>query len=555
MIGHLIPLPGLAVNSHAGHPPQFALKGIQQRQLQRRRAAEKRFRVVWRRDKIAAHRLRQRFNQGDNQLPSQTGDLPLKPGLFHLVEQRQRNMHRHAVGICARLELIGQTQFQIALVPEVRIVQLTDLLRAFFNQHTFFKVKQIRRLATGLLPPFIEVARGDDVMADALVVELKQRFVVDKNVAAARLMLQLFNLVAQLQVVTEEGVAGLPVALHQRMADKQFAAQRRVNLAVVDLTGRDDRQTVNGDLLRRHHRALRALPVRFAVRTFEQVLSDRLDPFRLYACGDTPPQAAGFHQLGDHRPFRRLFKQPGAGEDRKASVARAGVFLLIGIFHTDVRQQTGQQRGVNFAILCRFAIHRQAELFNDLTQLSVDILPLAHAQVVEKIDPALAAELVRGERFLLLAQVVPQVDERHEVGLFIVEAAMLLIGSLLLIHWPLARVLNRERRGDNHRLAHAAVFLRLQHHSCQTRIHRQLAELAPHRRQLIGGLLFVSGNRPQLFQQTHAVLNIAFIRRFNERESGNIAESERGHLQDNRRQVGAQNLRIGKFRARQEVLF
>ena len=57
-------------------------------------------------------------------------------------------------------------------------------------------------------------------MADTLVVELKQRFVVDKNIAAARLMLQLFNLVAQLQVVTEEGVTSLPVALHQRMADK-----------------------------------------------------------------------------------------------------------------------------------------------------------------------------------------------------------------------------------------------------------------------------------------------------------------------------------------------
>ena len=185
MIGHLIPLPGLAVNSHAGHPPQFALKGIQQRQLQRRRAAEKRVRVVWRRDKIAAHRLRQRFNQGDNQLPAQPRDLPLKPGLFHLVEQRQRNMHRHAVGVGARLELIGQTQLEVALMPEVRIVELADLLRAFLNQHALFKVEQIRRLAAGLLPPFIKVARGDDVMADALVVELKQRFVIDENVATA----------------------------------------------------------------------------------------------------------------------------------------------------------------------------------------------------------------------------------------------------------------------------------------------------------------------------------------------------------------------------------
>ena len=73
---------------------------------------------------------------------------------------------------------------------------------------------------------------------------------------------------------------------------------------------------------------------------------------------------------------------------------------------------------------------------------------------------------------MLLAQVVPQVDERQEVGLFVVEAAVFLVGRLLLVHWPLARILNRERRGDNHRLAHAAVFLRFQHHARQTRVHR-----------------------------------------------------------------------------------
>ena len=133
-------------------------------------------------------------------------------------------MHRHAVGVGARLELIGQTQLEVALMPEVRIVEFADLLRAFLNQHALFKVEQIRRLAAGLLPPFIKVARGDDVMADALVVELKQRFVIDENVATARFMLQLFNFVAQLQVFAEESVASLPVALHQRVTNKQLAA-------------------------------------------------------------------------------------------------------------------------------------------------------------------------------------------------------------------------------------------------------------------------------------------------------------------------------------------
>ncbi|MNV74004.1 hypothetical protein D3C71_1671870 [compost metagenome] len=99
------------------------------------------------------------------------------------------------------------------------------------------------------------------------------------------------------------------------------------------------------------------------------------------------------------------------------------------------------------------------------------------------------------------------------------------------------------------------MFLRFEHHARQTRVHRQLAELAAQRRQLIGVRLFVGGDRPQLFEQAHAVLNIAFIRRFDKRERCDIAKPEGGHLQDNGRQVGSQNFGIGKFRARQEIVF
>ncbi|MNP19371.1 hypothetical protein D3C76_1118930 [compost metagenome] len=99
------------------------------------------------------------------------------------------------------------------------------------------------------------------------------------------------------------------------------------------------------------------------------------------------------------------------------------------------------------------------------------------------------------------------------------------------------------------------MFLRLQHHPRQTRVHRQLAELTTLRGQLVGRGLLVGGDRPQLFQQAHAVLDIAFIRRFDEREGGDVAQPQRGHLQDDRCQVGTQNFRVGKFRTRQEIVF
>ena len=83
-------------------------------------------------------------------------------------------------------------------MPEVRVVQLADLLRPFFNQHALFKVEQIRRFPAGLLPPFVKMARGNHVVADALVIKFEHRLIIHQDVAAARFMLQLFNFTAQL---------------------------------------------------------------------------------------------------------------------------------------------------------------------------------------------------------------------------------------------------------------------------------------------------------------------------------------------------------------------
>ncbi len=439
-------------------------------------------------------------------------------------------------------------------MPEVGVIQLADLFCALFYQHALFKIEQIRRLAAGLFPPAIKVTGGDGIDADALIVKFKQRIVIHQNVAAARLMLQLFNFGAQLQVLAEEGVPGLPIPLHQRMADKQLAAERRIDLAVVNLARGDHRQAVNGDLLCRHHRPLGALPVRLAVRALEQMLGHRLDPLGIDTRGDAPPQSTGLYQLGNHRPFWRFFKQARAGEDGETGVARAGKLLLVGILHTDMRQQAGKQRNMDLAVLCRLAVDRNTQLFHHLAQLGVDILPLAYPQIVEVVGTAETAELVRRQRFLLFAKVVPQVNKGEEVRLFVVEATMFLIGRLLLVHRPLTRILNRERGCDDHRFAHAAQLLRLQHHTGKTRIHRQLRQLTPLGGELVGGLVLIGGDGSQLLQQAHAILNVASVRRLHKRERRNVAQPERGHLQNHRRKVGAQDLWVGKLRPREEIV-
>ena len=132
-------------------------------------------------------------------------------------------MDSHAVGIGARFKLVAQAQLEIALMPEVRVIELADLLRSLFDQHALFKVEQIRGFAADLFPPAVEVAGRHHIVADALVVKLKQRLVIHQDVATTGFVLQLFHFAAQLQVFPEEGVTGLPVALHQRVADKQLA--------------------------------------------------------------------------------------------------------------------------------------------------------------------------------------------------------------------------------------------------------------------------------------------------------------------------------------------
>ena len=101
-------------------------------------------------------------------------------------------MYGHTVSIRAGLKLIAQTQLEIALMPEVRVIQLADFFRPFFDQHALFKVEQIRRFAADFFPPTVEMACRDHIVTDALVVELKQRFVIHQNIAATSFVFQLF---------------------------------------------------------------------------------------------------------------------------------------------------------------------------------------------------------------------------------------------------------------------------------------------------------------------------------------------------------------------------
>ena len=184
-----------------------------------------------------------------------------------------------------------------------------------------------------------------------------------------------------------------------------------------------------------------------------------------------------------------------------------------------------------------------------LAQLRHEVLPLAHAQVVEELGVAALAELVAGEAELLLAQVAPEVHEREEVGALVGEARVESVRLLALVGRPLARVDDRERGRDHDHLAGAAAAVALEHHPAEPRVDRQLREPAAERRQPLAVV-----ERRELLQQPDPVAHLAPVGRVEEREVLDVAEPRGGHLQDHRGEVRAQDLGVGEPRALVEVL-
>ena len=200
------------------------------------------------------------------------------------------------------------------------------------------------------------------------------------------------------------------------------------------------------------------------------------------------------------------------------------------------------------------AVRGELQLFGDLLELAVNVLPLTDAQVMQELRLTELAELVGGELLLLLFDVVPQLQPRQEVRALLLEARVLLRGSLLLVRGALAWVLDGQRGGDDEDLLQRAVAVRLQDHAAELGVHRELRELAADRRQALAGVLLLRVERAELVEQVHAVADVAGVRRVQERERGDVAEAQRAHLQDDGRQGGTQDLGLGELWAGQEVV-
>ena len=94
------------------------------------------------------------------------------------------------------------------------------------------------------------------------------------------------------------------------------------------------------------------------------------------------------------------------------------------------------------------------DVFQRVFELAVEILPLAHPEVGEEV---LFAELppraLGAERFPLVVNGVPDVEQREEVRLRIGEPAVRRSGRVFLVERTFARVLDAEAGRDDEQLA------------------------------------------------------------------------------------------------------
>ena len=399
--------------------------------------------------------------------------------------------------------------------------------------------------------PGLELRQAVHGIGDAIGVEAKDHLLVDEDVAPARAGLELAQLVDQFAVVAPERRPGLHVALGQAEAQEQLARRDRVDRAVVDPTSRHDRQPVQRHLFVRGDLAAFALPARRRIAVLDQVARQRFDPAGLDRGDLACVEACRLDQFGSDEPLRLLRIHGRAREHEETAVACAEVLARVaGVAHADVAEQSRQQRAVQGLVVGRLFVVPPAGLVQLDAQLHLHVVPLPHPGRRQEVHAAHALELAPRQVTAVHFEEIPQLQPAEEVGSLVGELRVGLVRLLPLVGRPLARVLYRQPGGDDRDLAQTAIPRRGQQHAPDARIDREARDLAPEIRDLQPAI-----DRVQFLEQLVPVTHQPRVGGIDERKAGDVAESERRHLQDDRGQVGPLDLRLGEFRPGLEIVF
>ncbi len=138
-------------------------------------------------------------------------------------------------------------------------------------------------------------------------------------------MFQVLDLADELLVVRKEWRAGIELPAYQRIANEYLARFLRIDQAEIDAALAIHHQPVQGGALRCGYLRRTFFPARLAIRSFQQMGANPLQPFRLDLRDATRIQAAGIDQLGRHHPLAGLLRQMRTRPQMEFDGARAKV--------------------------------------------------------------------------------------------------------------------------------------------------------------------------------------------------------------------------------------
>ena len=349
-----------------------------------------------------------------------------------------------------------------------------------------------------------------------------------------------------------------PLASHESVQDKETPGLLGIDTRVGNATVGHDRQSQHGDPLHADRPRLASRPHGLGVRPLREISGEWLDPGGVDPGHHAAPQSSRVDQLGGHHPLGPCAREdragpqcesrvPGAPVRRQACRARA----LVGCAHTDVREQAGEDRSMDgIAIAGRprgGALEPQR-----CAELADEVLPLAHAQVVDELLSAPGPESRRRLRCLGLLEVVPEVEQREDVRRGVDESRVSCIRSGGTLLGSLARVPDSERCRHDDDVVGASLPLGLHDHPAESRVHGQSRESTPN----VGDTAAQGLSGARRCERTH-LLEDGDTRRHGpaigwveEGEGVDLPEPEGRHLQQHAREVGTQDLRVRELRSR-----
>ena len=267
----------------------------------------------------------------------------------------------------------------------------------------------------------------------------------------------------------------------------------------------------------------------------------------------------------------------GLGPGRAMQAGEIGGLGLVDHLHAQAGEQTGQHGPVDALVVpgadqgvCRLLPHRQGQQGlvraldggggahlhvqapAHLSQLPVKVMPLPHAQEGHVLLLAGLAQGPVGWLLVLREEAVPDVQGGQEVAGGVLVAGMDPVGLLAFLLRALARVLQGEEGHDHQNGGQGVwggVLAGLQDHSAQTDVDGDPGQPSSQVGQPDEAL--PSGDGLQLGQLPQTVADRTGVGRIDEAEVGDVlgrmGHAYREHVQDDRAQGGAQDLRIGEL--------